>query len=50
MEPLYSIVFLDSGERVPGLGSFQNPIHAEDYVAKHRLKMIDRKIEDELLI
>ena len=49
-DPLYSIVFLDSGDRVPGLGSFPNPIDAENYVKQHRLKMIDRKIEDELLI
>jgi hypothetical protein len=50
MDPLYMIVWLDTGERVACVGSFQNPLHAEDYVRLHRLKMIDRKIEDELLI
>ena len=49
MDPLYYIVWLVTGDKVPGLGGFENPIHAEDYVKEHRLKMINRKIEDELL-
>lgn len=48
-DPLYTVVFLDTGERVPGLGSFQCAIQAEDYVKAYRLQMINRKIEDELL-
>ena len=50
MEPLYYIVFLDTGDKVPGLGGFPNPIDAENYVHMHREKMITRKIEDELLL
>lgn len=50
MEYLYSIVWLDSGELVPGIGSFFNPIQAENYVKDNRNKLIDREIENILLI
>jgi hypothetical protein len=49
MDPLWCIVWLDTGEQVPMTGGFMNDIQAEDYVKQHRDKMINRQIENELL-
>lgn len=48
-ESLYAIVFKYSGERIVGVGSFINPVEAEWYIAKHRLRLIDEQIEKDLL-
>ena len=50
MEPLYKVVWKDSGERVLGLGSFMDPIYAEEFVGKVRQHLIDREIENILLV
>jgi hypothetical protein len=50
MESLYTIMWLDTGEQVAGVGSFHSPLAAAQYVFECRSKMIDRKIEDELLL
>ena len=49
MEPLFKIVYLDTYEEVPGIGSFGSEENAHWYLHRHRDKMINRAIEDTLL-
>ena len=49
-EYLNKIVWLDTGEPVAGLGSFAAFGNAELYIHIHREKMINRNIEDILLV
>jgi hypothetical protein len=49
MEPLYVIVWKDSGEQVLGTGGFVDPISAENYVKENRNKMVDKEFEQKFL-
>lgn len=45
MEPLYLVVWKDTGEHVIGTGGFLDPISAENYVQENRNKLIDKQFE-----
>lgn len=49
MEPLYIIVWLDSGEQVLGTGGFFDPIQAENYVEENHQSLIDKQFERDFL-
>lgn len=49
-EPLYMIVCLGSADPIVGVGSFFDPISAENYVEKHRKALIDKEFEKSFLI
>jgi hypothetical protein len=49
MEPLYLIVWLDSGEQVLGTGGFFDPIQAENYVKENHQSLIDKQFERDFL-
>jgi len=50
MEPLYVIVWKNTGEQVIGTGGFENPISAENYVSSNRIALLNEEIENILLI
>lgn len=50
MEPLYVVVWLDTGHLVDGIGSFFDGISAENYIKENRQKLIDKEFERILLI
>lgn len=49
-EPLYKIVWLDSGEQVAMTGVFGYPPQAERFVETHRDELINREMENKLLL
>lgn len=50
MEFLYCIVWKDSGNHVSGIGSFFDQISAENYVKYNRIALLDKEIENILLV
>lgn len=50
MEPLYAVVWLETGEQVMGSGGFMNPIQAENWVEENRLRLIDKDFEEKFLV
>ena len=47
---MWAIVWLDSGERVAGIGSFMFPMSAEEYVKACRDQIIAKEVENILLV
>jgi len=48
-EPLYVVVFKDTGEQVMLSGGFVNPIHAENWVKNNRDRIIEENLEKIIL-
>lgn len=48
--PLFHIVWKSTGDMIKGIGGFSDPLIAEYYVKRWRKDLIDKEIENILLI